>query len=46
MVWVYDKEKHRSCNLHLHRTKSGRRYVMRRKRGGGTKRVYLRRKRR
>ena len=41
MVWIYDKKKGKHCNLRMHHTRSGKRYVMHRKHGGGTRRKYL-----
>lgn len=41
MVWVYEPKKHKHCNLRTHETKTGKQFVMRRKKGGGTRRQYL-----
>jgi hypothetical protein len=43
MVWV--KCHGQFKNLHTHHTKSGRKYVMVRKSGGGTRRKYIHKKR-
>lgn len=41
MVWIYDKKKGIHCNKRTHYTEDGRKYVMERKHGGGSKRRYL-----
>jgi hypothetical protein len=41
MVWIKEKGKKTACNKRTHYTQDGRKYVMERKHGGGTKRKYL-----